>query len=145
MNIKSIYILLFTIMLSVNAQSQNVNLKSTPQAKKPIPTITTDPYGNITPIQMTKLLTDPNQPYTIIDVRMDNEVAQGKIQNAINIDFLANDFESKIAKLDKSKKYIVYCKVGGRSEKAQKLMKEQGFKEVHNLEGGYVAYRSILK
>jgi rhodanese-related sulfurtransferase len=122
-----------------------VNLKSTPEAKKPVPAITSDVYGNIKPIQLTKILADPNQPYTIIDVRMDNEIAHGKIENALTIDFLANDFEKKITQLDKNKKYIIYCKVGGRSEKALKLMKDQGFKEVHNLEGGYVAYRSLMK
>jgi len=145
MYIKSISIFFSIILISLSAQSQNVNLKSTPEAKKPVPSITTDPYGKITPIQVTKILSDPNQPFTIIDVRMDNEVAQGKIENALTIDFLANDFEKKISQLDKSKKYIVYCKVGGRSEKAMMLMKEQGFKEVHNLDGGYVAYRSLIK
>ena len=38
--------------------------------------------------------------------------------------------------MDKSKTYVVYCKVGGRSKIAQKLMKQSGFRNVYNVIGG---------
>ncbi|MBL0743864.1 rhodanese-like domain-containing protein [Chryseolinea lacunae] len=86
-----------------------------------------------------KLATDPNA--IVLDVRTPEEVAQGALPNAVNINFNAPDFQDKIATLDKSKPYYVYCKAGGRSSKAISYMKENGFKELHNLKGGYDAWK----
>ncbi|MBL1281228.1 MAG: rhodanese-like domain-containing protein [Fluviicola sp.] len=73
----------------------------------------------------------------VIDVRTAGEVADGKIENAVNIDYFGDDFKTKIAALDKSKVTLVYCKSGGRSGKAAKMMKDLGFVEVYDLKGGY--------
>ena len=73
----------------------------------------------------------------IIDVRTPGEFAEGYIPNAVNIDYFGSDFKSEIAKLDKSKTTLIYCKSGGRSGKAGKMMKKLGFKEVYDLEGGF--------
>ena len=62
------------------------------------------------------------------------------IENAIEIDYKSSDFESKIAKLDKSKSYLVYCRSGGRSVGASEKMIAAGFTEVTNMEGGYMAW-----
>lgn len=76
----------------------------------------------------------------LLDVRTPEEVAEGALPGAVNINFNAPDFQEKIAGLDKAKPYFVYCKVGGRSGKAATLMNESGFQEVHNLKGGYDAW-----
>jgi len=68
------------------------------------------------------------------------EVAQGMIENAIQIDFNASDFESKIAALDKDKEYLMYCRSGNRSGRACKMMQKKGFKNLYNLEKGYSAW-----
>ena len=81
-----------------------------------------------------------NSGAVLLDVRTPEEVAEGALPGALNIDFKAPDFQEKIAALDKSKPYFVYCKVGGRSGKAATLMNESGFQEVHNLKGGYDAW-----
>jgi rhodanese-related sulfurtransferase len=73
----------------------------------------------------------------IIDVRTDGEVAQGMIEGAQQIDISKPDFEKQLASLDKSKPVLVYCHSGGRSKRAQNIMKEQGFTEVHNLASGF--------
>lgn len=77
----------------------------------------------------------------LLDVRTPEEVAAGKIDGALTIDVLDDTFGSKIAKLDKEKPYLVYCKSGGRSVKASKIMLEQGFTDVINMEGGYTAWK----
>lgn len=41
-------------------------------------------------------------------------------------------------KLDRDKKYLVYCRSGKRSKSAQEIMKELGFKEVINMTGGFM-------
>lgn len=73
----------------------------------------------------------------LIDVRTPGEYSQGKIGEAVNIDFYGTSFEAEIKKLDKTKKTLVYCASGGRSGKTAKMMKDLGFKEVYDLKGGY--------
>ena len=85
-----------------------------------------------------KLAANPGA--VLLDVRTPEEVAEGALPGAVNINFNAPDFQEKIAGLDKGKPYFVYCKVGGRSGKAATLMNESGFQEVHNLKGGYDAW-----
>ncbi|MBL4861557.1 MAG: rhodanese-like domain-containing protein [Crocinitomicaceae bacterium] len=73
----------------------------------------------------------------VIDVRTPAEYDKGKIGNAPNIDFLNVNFETEIDKFDKNRPTLLYCASGVRSGKALQVMKELGFKEVYNLEGGY--------
>lgn len=73
----------------------------------------------------------------ILDVRTVDEVAQGFIKGALNIDYYSKVFKSELTKLDKSNPVFVYCKSGGRSSKAMAIMVDMGFVEVYNLIGGY--------
>lgn len=83
-----------------------------------------------------KLMKD--QSAQIVDVRTSNEVAQGKIQGSVNIDYFKNNFvEIATSKLDKTKPVLVYCAAGGRSASAAKDLKKAGFKKVYDLEGGF--------
>lgn len=74
--------------------------------------------------------------YVVLDVRTPEEIKEGHIKGAVQIDFKADDFESKISTLDKSLTYYVYCAAGVRSMKASKLMLDQGFKSVYSVKGG---------
>ena len=42
--------------------------------------------------------------------------------------------------MNKSTTYVVYCKVGGRSKVAQKLMLQFGFETVYNITGGMLLW-----
>jgi rhodanese-related sulfurtransferase len=77
----------------------------------------------------------------ILDVRTPDEFAAGHIEGAVNIDWYNPQFKAEIAALDKSKPVFVYCAVGGRSGQAKKLLNSEGFKEVHNLNGGIEAWK----
>lgn len=79
---------------------------------------------------------------TIIDVRTTEEFAGGHLENAKNIDWTSDGFDTKIAKLDKSNPYFVYCLAGGRSTAAAEHMRELGFKEVYEMDGGIMKWRS---
>lgn len=85
-----------------------------------------------------KLKESPNA--VLLDVRTPEEFAAGNIEGAMNIDFKASDFEQKIAELDKSKTYFVYCLSGIRSGKAADRMSELGFTSLYTLNGGYTAW-----
>ncbi|MBK8346632.1 MAG: rhodanese-like domain-containing protein [Saprospiraceae bacterium] len=78
--------------------------------------------------------------FVLLDVRTPEEIANGKIDNAIEMDIKAPDFKEKLATLDKEKQYIVYCHAGGRSATAMQMMKDMGFKQVYNLISGYRAW-----
>jgi len=77
----------------------------------------------------------------ILDVRTPDEFLKGHLVNATNINWNGNDFKNEVEKLDKSKPIYVYCLAGSRSEAAAKKMREIGFKEVYELEGGIMKWR----
>lgn len=74
----------------------------------------------------------------LVDVRTESEWNEGIIEGALLIDFLQDDFATKVEELDKSKPIAVYCRSGGRSGKASKLLKDLGFNEIYDLKGGYL-------
>ncbi|GAB2767182.1 rhodanese-like domain-containing protein [Salinimicrobium soli] len=83
-----------------------------------------------------KIASDDNA--VILDVRTQQEVEEGYIPNAKNIDiYKAHEFLEELDKLDKSKNYYVYCRSGARSAQACKVMDQKGFHETYNLLGGF--------
>lgn len=78
----------------------------------------------------------------VLDVRTEEEVADGIIPNAMHIDiYKGQEFINEIEDLDKSKNYYVYCRSGKRSGQACSIMVEQlGFENAYNLEGGIMGW-----
>ena len=72
----------------------------------------------------------------ILDVRTPEEVAQGKIPNAIVIDIYDSDFETKVTQLPKEKSILIYCSAGVRSAKAGEYLTANGYTSVYHLQGG---------
>ena len=72
----------------------------------------------------------------LIDVRTPQEFEQGHLENAVNINIADKSFAEEVGKLDRSEPVYVYCQVGGRSARAASMLKEMGFEEVYDLEGG---------
>lgn len=81
----------------------------------------------------------------ILDVRTPEEIEEGYIPNAINIDFyLGQEFLQELEKLDKSKNYYVYCRTGNRSRQACSLMNTMGIKKAYNLMGGIAEWEGEI-
>ncbi|MCK5440628.1 MAG: rhodanese-like domain-containing protein [Maribacter sp.] len=81
----------------------------------------------------------------ILDVRTPEEVEEGYIPNASNIDiYLGQDFLTELEKLDKSKNYYVYCRSGNRSRQACAIMNGIGFDNAYNLEGGILEWEGEI-
>lgn len=72
----------------------------------------------------------------LVDVRTPEEHEEIRIVNSQNIDYNSPTFDDDIAKLDKEKPVILYCRGGNRSAKCAKKLKEAGFEKVYDLEGG---------
>lgn len=84
-----------------------------------------------------------NNP-VIIDVRTEDEYREGHIDDALNLNFYADDFTDQIEKLDKEKSYSIYCRSGNRSGQTLLLMKKLGFKDVANLSGGFNSWEQNI-
>ncbi len=76
----------------------------------------------------------------ILDVRTAKEFADGHVEGAVNIDVNQTDFAQKIDELDRSKTYIVYCRLGIRSRKAVGIMSAKGFKNLYNVSDGFAGW-----
>lgn len=101
-------------------------------------------YVHITGEQVTELIKD-HPDMVILDVRTPEEHQSGKIIGSQNINFFDDDFKEQVDALDKSKKYLIHCRSGGRSTKAANIMKEMGFTDLVHLDGGYRGYMDSKK
>ena len=72
----------------------------------------------------------------ILDVRTAQEYVLGHLDGSINLDFKSPSFSDLIARLDRDKAYLLYCRTGRRSARAVMLMSSLGFKELYNLTNG---------
>jgi len=76
----------------------------------------------------------------LVDVRTSEEYAAGHLDGALNMNWYDSDFAEQIKSIAQDETIYVYCKKGGRSAKAAKLLDSIGYKNVVDLEGGYDAY-----
>lgn len=83
-----------------------------------------------------------NKDIQIVDARTEAEFEEGHLQNALNIDVLETDFITKAEKLDLEKPVYIYCRSGKRSTKAALILKDAGFKEIYDMQGGYLLWES---
>lgn len=96
-------------------------------------------YKRVELDEFKEIIKDPE--VQLVDVRTPGEYSGGYIDDAVNIDYTANDFMSNVeAKLDKEKPVAVYCAAGGRSAKAMEKLRAAGFKKVYELGVGYNGY-----
>ena len=92
----------------------------------------------MTPAQFAEVIEDPS--VIILDVRTAQEFETGFIEGAINIDIQSHDYADRIAALDKSAHYAVYCRSGNRSSYACQDLKELGITQIDHLEHGIIAW-----
>ena len=76
----------------------------------------------------------------ILDVRTPDEISKGYIEGAQFVDFYREDFKIEIDSLNKEFAYAIYCRSGKRSAQAMEIMKEFGFKNLYNLDGGIIEW-----
>ena len=80
-----------------------------------------------------------NPSAVLVDVRTAVEFYEGSIPQAINIDYMAKDFEKRLLTLDPTKTYFVFCRNGNRSGAACKAM-ERNRLNVFRLRGGITSW-----
>jgi UPF0176 protein len=95
----------------------------------------------LTPAQFHDLINDPN--VILFDARNNFESAIGRFKGAVTPDLPL--FKNLPETLDtyedlKDKTIVTYCTGGIRCEKASALMRQRGFKDVYQLDGGIINY-----
>jgi rhodanese-related sulfurtransferase len=90
--------------------------------------------------------------YTYVDVRTEEEFAQGHPEGALNVPIMVAggmgmapnpDFPKVMAaSFAKDAKIVVGCKAGGRSMKAAQVLTQEGFTEVLDQRAGWDGARS---
>ncbi len=94
---------------------------------------------NISTEELKKVI-ERDKNIQLLDVRFSSETDEGMILNAVNVNLISNDFESKVVKvLDEGKPVYVYCRSGNRSKIASKILVDKGYK-VFNVKGGYQSW-----
>ena len=91
-------------------------------------------------LSLDKVLNDTD--IIILDVRTSEEINAGYIPNSTFIDYYDKNFENKINLIDRSKKIYTLCKSGGRSVQAAEILSKNGFRNVYNLEGGFMRWKA---
>jgi rhodanese-related sulfurtransferase len=147
---KSIVILVFTTLLFSACQDtkQNNNTQNETETKSGGEEVKSEQPKVISEILSPEKFIEKFKSIPgaqMVDVRTTEEVAKGKVENALNIDIYSKKFDEEISKLDKSKAIFVYCKGGTRSAEAANKCKELGFKEIYDMEGGWDKYSSEKK
>ncbi|MFC7063905.1 rhodanese-like domain-containing protein [Halobacillus seohaensis] len=85
---------------------------------------------------------DENRDLVVIDVRENEEVAQGMIPTAKHIPL--GQIPEEVDHLDSSKEYVMVCRSGKRSMNASEYLSAKGFHKLNNLEGGMLDWKGEL-
>ena len=100
-------------------------------------------YPNLSPAEARETIgkrsADPG--FVLLDVRTPKEFGEERIRGAVMVDYKSPSFRDEMAKLDRSKTYLVYCRTGHRTEGAAKVMRELGFKNVSLLADGITGWK----
>jgi hydroxyacylglutathione hydrolase len=104
------------------------------EAGKPISTV-----GTVSVFELKEKL--ERQEILVLDVREPSEWKQGIIEGAKNLFFA--DLAEKVDLLPKDKPIAAICTVGNRTSIATSILKQKGFKKIHNVLGGMSAWSSL--
>jgi adenylyltransferase/sulfurtransferase len=88
-------------------------------------------------VQELKAKLDRKEKFILLDVREPKEYAIAKIEGSTLIPL--GSLADRLGEVDRSAQVVVHCKLGGRSAKAVKMLREKGYDAV-NLTGGIDAW-----
>ncbi|HLG04255.1 MAG TPA: thioredoxin domain-containing protein [Bacteroidia bacterium] len=77
----------------------------------------------------------------VIDLRATEELTDGQVAGAVQMDWNSGALQKNYASLDKERPVLVYCRTDNRSIKAAEFLKNNGFKEVYVLAGGITKWK----
>lgn len=96
-------------------------------------------YVNITP-EEAKAVMDNESGYIILDVRTEEEFAEGHIPGAILIPDYEISAKAESVLTDKNQTILVYCRSGRRSKLAAQALLELGYTDIREF-GGIIDWK----
>ena len=77
-------------------------------------------FENLTPEEAAAWLRENGSrgDVVLLDVRTPQEFRGERIPGAVLIDYLSATFREELGRMDRGKRYLVYCRTGSRSDKA---------------------------
>src|SRR5690554_7216170 len=81
-----------------------------------------------------------NGEFQLIDVRTVDEFNEGHLKSAKNICVTDDDFKEKVANVDRNEPVYLYCRSGRRSARAGEILREMGFTEIYDMDGGILKW-----
>jgi rhodanese-related sulfurtransferase len=81
------------------------------------------------------------EEFTVLDVREPGEWEQGHIPGAKHIPRGMLEYLASAELPEKDQRIVVHCAVGGRGTLATKTLREMGYTNVANMDGGTNAWR----
>ena len=94
----------------------------------------------ISPAEAADLLGAPPDGLVVLDVRTPDEFATGHLPDAVNLDYQSAGFADGLGALDREAPYLLYCRTDNRSGEVREMMRSLGFRDVHEIDGGIVAW-----
>jgi len=97
--------------------------------------------ADVSEMTQQQLLSQPkDSKLLILDVRTPQEFAQGHVPGAVNISH--TEIENRLSEILKGKDepVVVYCRSGVRAGKALDILKQQGFSDLHHLQGDMLGW-----
>jgi sulfur-carrier protein adenylyltransferase/sulfurtransferase len=91
----------------------------------------------ITPVELQRMM-DERRPFQLVDVREPHEFDICRIPGSVLIPL--GDVPARMNELDSAEEIVVHCRSGMRSAKAVDLLQKSGFRRIHNLRGGILAW-----
>lgn len=84
-----------------------------------------------------------HEDVVIIDVRSPEKFAESHVETAINMPF--KTLRANLDQLDPAARTVLYCDLGQMSYNAQRILVNNGFKNVYNLSGGHRNYQMVYE
>ena len=91
----------------------------------------------ITPIELKRMM-DEGKPFQLVDVREPHEFDICRIPGSVLIPL--GEVPTRMNELDSAEEIVVHCRSGMRSAKAVDFLRQAGFRRIHNLKGGILAW-----
>ena len=136
---KLVLLVLSVMALSCNSPSETTATQNNSTVEQTVTSPSSYSVLNVADFKA-KMESLAGQGFNLVDVRTPGEVVGGTIENSVNIDFNNPNFSADLAKLDKSKPLMLFCRSGARSGRARSIAKELGFTEIYDLQGGFMAW-----
>jgi rhodanese-related sulfurtransferase/rubrerythrin len=101
------------------------------------------PVHTISPAEVRKLIAEqPPDSYNLMDVRQPREYQQLHLPGAMLIPM--EQLKDRAGELDPAKPTVVYCRSGNRSQVAAGMLRDAGFEDARNMEGGMMAWEGAV-